>query len=339
MSARTIEADRAIREAWKKERELVLQGKGTRQWTPEQQEDIYKTGKAHDENGYAFEGHHMLSVAKDPDMQGDPRNIQFLSKTEHLDAHGGSYQNLTNGYYDPFTGKTREFGEEGFEPCTVIELSDPVIVFENGQKDQAEPSVQKDKITKPDPPKTRTPSIRDKITKKIDGLVDRIIDLDDHLHSPEFKEDVKEAGRKVLKELKINGLKVLVETWDSFLEGNKEKNIDAPDNTISTGYGEYRSSDYYYSSGEHGYHEGGESYSYNSDDQQADEEFVDNDTANNSGEDALPKEKNYPEERESPIEHTVSGYDRVVKGKRVHVEPYKRGGKKKKEKSQEESND
>ncbi|MBQ6281570.1 MAG: hypothetical protein IJK69_05905 [Oscillospiraceae bacterium] len=38
MSRRTADANRAIREAWEREKQLVLEGKGTRDWTPEQQQ-------------------------------------------------------------------------------------------------------------------------------------------------------------------------------------------------------------------------------------------------------------------------------------------------------------
>lgn len=37
--------------------------------------------------------------------------------------------------------------------------------------------------------------------------------------------------------------------------------------------------------------------------------------------------RDYPDERSSPREHDVSGYDRQQNGKTVHVNPYKRGGK------------
>jgi hypothetical protein len=52
MSRRTSEASKAIRTAWLKEQELVSEGRGTRDWTAEQQEEILKLGKAyyHSEN-------------------------------------------------------------------------------------------------------------------------------------------------------------------------------------------------------------------------------------------------------------------------------------------------
>lgn len=35
-----VERNKAVREAWNKEQELVQGGKGTREWMPEQQKDI-----------------------------------------------------------------------------------------------------------------------------------------------------------------------------------------------------------------------------------------------------------------------------------------------------------
>ena len=40
MSRRTAESNKAILAAWNKEQELVQEGKGTREWTPQQQQDI-----------------------------------------------------------------------------------------------------------------------------------------------------------------------------------------------------------------------------------------------------------------------------------------------------------
>lgn len=77
MSRRTAEANKAIRLAWERERALVQIGKGTRDWTEEQQRDILdpNKGKAYDDKGRAFEGQHMKSVGKYPEYQGDPDNI------------------------------------------------------------------------------------------------------------------------------------------------------------------------------------------------------------------------------------------------------------------------
>lgn len=131
MSKKSIkERNKAIRLAWERERELVLQGKGTRDWSLDQQKDILDPdkGKAYDENGRAFEGQHMKSAAEYPEYQGDPNNIQFLTREEHLAAHKGSWQNPTNWYYNPETKEFVDFGENGPIPCKVINLSEPLQV-------------------------------------------------------------------------------------------------------------------------------------------------------------------------------------------------------------------
>ena len=129
MSRRTAEANKAIVAAWEREQQLVNEGKGTRDWTPEQQIDILEKGKAYDCDGRALEGHHMKSVAAFPEFQGNPDNIQFLSRLEHYEAHGDSFQNPTNGYYNPIEGKTIVFTEDNLIPCEIIKLSNPVVDF------------------------------------------------------------------------------------------------------------------------------------------------------------------------------------------------------------------
>lgn len=131
MSRRTAEADKAIRLAWENERALVKEGKGTRDWTEEQQKDILEKGKAYDDNGRAFEGQHMKSAEKYPEYQGDPGNIQFLTREEHLEAHQGNWQNPTNWYYNPVTKEIIDFGEGKYKPCKVIELSEPITIAVN----------------------------------------------------------------------------------------------------------------------------------------------------------------------------------------------------------------
>ncbi|MDD4212889.1 MAG: hypothetical protein PHY42_05800 [Bacilli bacterium] len=131
MSRRTAEANKAINDAWLREQQLVSEGKGTRDWTHKQQKDILERGKAYDDDGKVLEGHHMKNVATNPEYQGNPDNIQFLTRSEHYDAHGGNYQTSTNGYYNPNTGETIEFDIEGIEPCPIIDLSNPVIKLTN----------------------------------------------------------------------------------------------------------------------------------------------------------------------------------------------------------------
>lgn len=131
MSKRTADANKAIEAAWAEEQKRVEKGTGTRDWTPQQQKDILDRGKAYDEDGKAFEGQHMRSVEIHPEEQGNPDNIQFLSRKEHLAAHDGNWRNPTNWYYDPITQIKTDFGDGPVIPCAVIQLSQPVEVIEN----------------------------------------------------------------------------------------------------------------------------------------------------------------------------------------------------------------
>lgn len=100
------ERTKAVREARKNERKLVMEGKGTRDWTPEEQRDWIRNRRC---KGY--EGHHMKNVKDYPEYAGKANNIQFLNKDEHLQAHGGDFKNKTNGYYNPSTGKTKKYND------------------------------------------------------------------------------------------------------------------------------------------------------------------------------------------------------------------------------------
>lgn len=122
------ERNKAIRLAWEREQELVSEGKGTRDWSQDQQKDILDPdkGKAYDENGRAFEGQHMKSAVEYPEYQGDPDNIQFLTREEHLEAHNGNWKNPTNWYFNPITKEKVDFGDGSFIPCEIIQLSEPI---------------------------------------------------------------------------------------------------------------------------------------------------------------------------------------------------------------------
>ena len=93
---------------------------------PEQQEQIAEKGKAYDDQGRAFEGQHMKCVSAYPEYLDDPRNIQFLSHDEHLAAHGGSWMNQTNGYYDPVLRTMSDFGDGPPQPCAEVPLTNPL---------------------------------------------------------------------------------------------------------------------------------------------------------------------------------------------------------------------
>lgn len=127
MSRRTAESNKAILAAWNKEQELVQKGKGTREWTLEQQQDILEKGKAYDEDGVAFQGQHMKSAEMYPEYQGDPRNIQFLTRAEHLEAHDRNWRNPTNWYFNPVTKEKFDFGDGPFIPCEIIQLPEPIM--------------------------------------------------------------------------------------------------------------------------------------------------------------------------------------------------------------------
>ncbi|MBQ4617916.1 MAG: hypothetical protein IJB27_06035 [Clostridia bacterium] len=88
----------AVRKAWKMEYNDVLSGGSgiSRQWTDLEKAELLSRGKV---SGY--NGHHMYSVNKYPKLAGDPTNIQFLTRAEHLLAHEGNWKNVTSGRYVP----------------------------------------------------------------------------------------------------------------------------------------------------------------------------------------------------------------------------------------------
>ena len=87
----------AVKKAWKLEQKSVrTTGTGSRAWTTAQKAELLTTGRV---KGYV--GHHMRSVKGFPDLAGDPLNIQFLTRAEHLLAHGGNWRNITYGRYIP----------------------------------------------------------------------------------------------------------------------------------------------------------------------------------------------------------------------------------------------
>jgi hypothetical protein len=138
MSSRTAERNRAIRLAWEREQKLVQEGTGTRDWTKEQQADILNPdkGKAYDDEGRAFQGQHMKSAAEYPEYAGNPDNIQFLTRDEHLEAHKGSWQNPTNWYYDPIEKTFTDFGDGAPIPCKPIELSNPITISTDNKQNE-----------------------------------------------------------------------------------------------------------------------------------------------------------------------------------------------------------
>ena len=182
-----VERNKAVREAWNKEKELVQEGKGTREWTPEQQQDILEKGRAYDENGKAFEGQHMKSAEKYPEYQGDSGNIQFLTRAEHLEAHDGSWQNPTNWYFNPVTKEKVDFGDGKYIPCDIIKLPEPIIVLDSSMEndkeisDVEEISIESQKkqveISKETVEKSSTTTFWEKTKSALKICVDKVVEF------------------------------------------------------------------------------------------------------------------------------------------------------------------
>lgn len=111
---------KAVDDAWKREAELVRNGKGTRNWTVSQQAELLKTGKV-----AGFEGSHMLSVKDYPEHGRNPDNIQLLPGTAHFEGvhQGNTRKESPNGWFDEKTGKIIEAVDGKIPKQTVINLT------------------------------------------------------------------------------------------------------------------------------------------------------------------------------------------------------------------------
>lgn len=118
---------KAVEKAWLKERELVLAGRGTRDWTLGQQAELIKYGRVS-----GFEGQHMLNVADHLKQAGNAENIQFLTFEEHFyGAHDENFRNATEGYFDPFSGKMHYEMQGAVPIIPEIELSNKYDVAQH----------------------------------------------------------------------------------------------------------------------------------------------------------------------------------------------------------------
>lgn len=305
------ERNKAIRLAWEKERQLVREGKGTRDWTKEQQKDILDPdkGKAYDENGRAFEGQHMKSAAEYPEYQGDPDNIQFLTREEHREAHKGSWQNPTNWFYNPETKEYIDFGDNKPTPCEVINLSDPVCspVIDSQNKD--------DELT--DPSKAEAePTERVKSSQREDAAhhSETKSQSKTMAASPEVHESF---GDKLLHV--VNAVKGFGEKHPVLSGVLKVAGIAA----LAVGADAIANS---------GNESGGGSRSSSSDDyssRSSDDDYAD--SWDGDDYDSSSSDRDYPDERSSPEEHTVSRHRQRYHTKEGVIwkekEPYQRGGK------------
>ena len=142
------ERQAAVRNAWKAERQNVLNGKASRDWTPAERSELINKGSV---SGY--EGHHMKSVSEYPKFAGDPNNIQFLTHDEHLNgAHKGSYHNPTNGYFDYKTGKMQNFNGNELKATPKQNVSKNNTTkpqsFNNSLKSSSKTSSEKSSVSK-----------------------------------------------------------------------------------------------------------------------------------------------------------------------------------------------
>lgn len=80
--------------AWQYEQaELQLGGSGSVDWSKEQQQQIFDSGKVS-----GAEGHHINNVANYNHLQANPDNIVFAkTRAEHLAMHNGDFANSTSG--------------------------------------------------------------------------------------------------------------------------------------------------------------------------------------------------------------------------------------------------
>lgn len=298
MSNRTAQANKAVNQAWLNEQQRVNEGKGTRDWTPNQQRDILERGRAYDDDGKAFQGHHMKSVEQFPEYQGDADNIQFLSREEHKAAHFGDFHIPTNGYYDPVTGQTKDFGDNKYEPCPVIDLSEPVVtpvsVEEPAEeKVQAAKDENADKGTHTSDKSTSNSPPKQNVNKPVGAASSAVKQASKGTKGGGFKSFLGTVGRTI-KEHPIEILEGIVAIGGPIVAAIVDSK----------------------SSG------GGSSRSHSSSSPSTSPIKPSSDVAESLSE-ALDKIN-----RASPIEHPVSGYDRMQNGKKVHVNPYTRGGKK-----------
>ncbi len=86
----------AVDEAWKIERKAVMTGTSRYNWTLKQKLEIIKNGKL-----AGYEGHHIKTVKElegtaQEFLIGDPNNIVFVNRDQHLLLHGNNTKNPTN---------------------------------------------------------------------------------------------------------------------------------------------------------------------------------------------------------------------------------------------------
>ena len=94
----TSKRNKGVTEAWKKEKEAVINGTSKYNWSPSQIKEIMATGKVH---GYDINGVHIVDVqalegTANEYLISSSNNIVFLTRGQHLEVHGGCWKNISN---------------------------------------------------------------------------------------------------------------------------------------------------------------------------------------------------------------------------------------------------
>lgn len=310
MSRRTADASKAIRLAWEKEQQRVLEGEGTRDWTEKQQQDIIDRGKAYDEDGKAFEGQHMKSAAEYPEFQGEPDNIQFLTHQEHFEAHRGNWQNPTNWYYDPVNKQFHDFGEGKYIPCEVIKLSAPICTHNSEM-------LNEDIITHENKAVENEIGTGDEIIAETVNTEKKAITTKSDSPRVDSVPITKQSDSFI-----VRGFHKVTDGWRNFSTSHPIlSSIIVEGTKIAAGaalsYGVSR-----VSGGSHsGSHNPGS---------RINRPIVNSSGTGKAAETIASAISDSLEHgtHASPIKHNVSGYTRHWNGKEIHVAPYTRGGKK-----------
>lgn len=115
------ERNKAVSGAWAKEIERVRNGRGTWDWSVEQQAELLDTGRVS-----GFEGSHMLSAKDYPEHAGNPDNIQLIPSIAHFDGvhERNPRGNTPNGVYNPNTGEIMPIEDGKIPSLPEFELTD-----------------------------------------------------------------------------------------------------------------------------------------------------------------------------------------------------------------------
>lgn len=106
------------------------------------------------------------------------------TRTEHLEAHDGNWQNPTNWYYNPVTKEKFDFGDGPFIPCEIIQLPEPIISLtrdstiqenvieekEDFSKDVLKQSAETNKKTYSKPETSKSPKVQVEVPKKANNM-------------------------------------------------------------------------------------------------------------------------------------------------------------------------